>query len=120
ALEAAGRAAAALRECLPETLAALLDGYAERITARSGELCATAHAETGYPVAPRLADIELPRTTGQLRQAAAAAREGSWTQPTIDTKAGIRSCYVPLGPICVFGPNNFPLAFGSISGGDFA
>jgi 2,5-dioxopentanoate dehydrogenase len=29
--------------------------------------------------------------------------------------------YVPLnGPVIVFGPNNFPLAFNAISGGDFA
>jgi len=40
--------------------------------------------------------------------------------PTIDTQANIRSYYAPLGPVCVFGPNNFPFAFGSISGGDFA
>lgn len=40
--------------------------------------------------------------------------------PTIDTAAGIRSSYESLGPICVFGPNNFPFAFGSVSGGDFA
>ncbi len=39
---------------------------------------------------------------------------------TIDTKAGIRSCLESLGPVCVFGPNNFPFAFGSVSGGDFA
>ncbi|MEX2559101.1 MAG: aldehyde dehydrogenase family protein, partial [Pirellulales bacterium] len=48
------------------------------------------------------------------------AREGAGALPTIDTKLGIRSHYVPLGPVAVFGPNNFPLAFGSISGGDFA
>lgn len=40
--------------------------------------------------------------------------------PTIDTKLNIRSCYEPLGPICVFGPNNFPFAFNSVAGGDFA
>jgi len=79
-----------------------------------------AHLETALPVAPRLADVELPRTTGQLRQAAQAAREGSWSIPTIDTKTNIRSFFAPLGPVCVFGPNNFPFAFGSISGGDFA
>jgi NADP-dependent aldehyde dehydrogenase len=39
---------------------------------------------------------------------------------TIDSQAGIRSCYMPIGPVCVFGPNNFPFAFGSVSGGDFA
>src|SRR5690606_7672747 len=59
-------------------------------------------------------------TSNQLRLAAAAARSGDWALATIDTKAGIRSCYESLGPICVFGPNNFPFAFGSASGGDFA
>lgn len=40
--------------------------------------------------------------------------------PTIDTKANIRSCYQAIGPVCVFGPNNFPFAYNSIAGGDFA
>jgi NADP-dependent aldehyde dehydrogenase len=79
-----------------------------------------ASRETALPVEPRLASGELPRTTGQLRQAAVAARTASWRQPTIDTEFNIRSCFGPLGPVAVFGPNNFPLAFGSISGGDFA
>ncbi|OYV81927.1 MAG: ketoglutarate semialdehyde dehydrogenase, partial [Planctomycetia bacterium 21-64-5] len=120
ALAAAAAAAEKLQTASPETIARFLDRYAERIEQRAGEICEKAHQETGYPVSPRLADVELPRTTGQLRQAAAAAREGSWCMATIDTKANIRSCFLPLGPICVFGPNNFPLAFGSISGGDFA
>jgi NADP-dependent aldehyde dehydrogenase len=72
------------------------------------------------PASPRLRDVELPRTTGQLRQAAAAAREGSWLRPTIDTKAGLRSCLAPVGPVWVLGPNNFPFAFNGVSGGDFA
>jgi NADP-dependent aldehyde dehydrogenase len=55
-----------------------------------------------------------------LRQAAAAALEGSWALPTIDTQLNIRSMLAPLGPVCVFGPNNFPLAFNSVAGGDFA
>ena len=62
----------------------------------------------------------MQRTTGLLRQAAAAARNGSWSLPTIDTQTGIRSVYRAIGPVCVLGPNNFPFAFGSISGGDFA
>ena len=72
------------------------------------------------PGAPRLKDVELPRTTSQLRQAAAAAREGSWALPTIDTKLNIRSCLASIGPVWVFGPNNFPFAFNSVAGGDFA
>src|SRR5262249_41344498 len=43
-----------------------------------------------------------------------------WALPTIDTKNNIRSMYGPIGPVAVFGPNNFPLAFNSASGGDFA
>ena len=40
--------------------------------------------------------------------------------PTIDTETNIRSILGPIGPVAVFGPNNFPLAFNSIAGGDFA
>ena len=120
ALSAAAGAAHAMWAVGPESIGAFLEDYAKRIEARTDELTATAHRETALPVSPRLATVELPRTTGQLRQAAAAAREGSWMMPTIDTKAGIRSCYAPLGPVAVFGPNNFPLAFNSIAGGDFA
>src|SRR6185369_11529560 len=46
--------------------------------------------------------------------------EGSWTLPTIDTKLNIRSYYAALGAVSVFGPNNFPFAFNSAAGGDFA
>jgi NADP-dependent aldehyde dehydrogenase len=120
ALQAAVAAADLLRRLPPEQIAAFLEGYATRIESKAGEIAAQAHLETALPLKPRLADVELPRTVNQLRQAAAAAREGSWALPTIDTQLNIRSCYLPLGPVCVFGPNNFPLAFGSISGGDFA
>ena len=120
ALAAATAAAAVLRAAAPDRVAAFLDAYAGRIEARKAEIVDVAHAETGLPKAPRLADVELPRTTGQLRQAAAAAREGSWTQPTIDTKLNIRSLLGSIGPVWVFGPNNFPFAFNSVAGGDFA
>ncbi len=120
ALTAAVTAAAQLRQKSGAQIAAFLEDYAARIESRADDLVATAHAETALPKAPRLADVELPRTTNQLRLGAAAARSGSWAQATIDTQAGIRSCFGPLGPVCVFGPNNFPFAFGSISGGDFA
>ena len=120
ALSAAAEAAAALRRIAPLQIAAFLRRFAERIEARAAQIIELAHLETGYPIKPRLADAEMPRTIGQLRQAAAAAEEGSWSQPTIDVPANIRSYLAPLGPVCVFGPNNFPLAFGSASGGDFA
>lgn len=119
ALEAATRALDILRRTPSETIAKFLERFAERIEARASELVEMAHNETGLPADPRLRSIELPRTTGQLRQAATAAREGSWALPTIDTKQNIRSCYAALGPIWVFGPNNFPFAFNSVAGGDF-
>lgn len=120
ALNAAAEAATVLRATPPEQIAKFLTRYVERIEARSAELVEIAHQETGLPKSPRLATVELPRTTGQLRQAAAAALEGSWALPTIDSKLNIRSALEPLGPVCVFGPNNFPYAYNGVAGGDFA
>ena len=84
------------------------------------EIVAAAQLESGLAAVPRLRDVELPRTVSQLRQAAAAARASSWRQPTIDAGANIRSYLAPIGPVCVFGPSNFPLAFSGAAGGDFA
>jgi NADP-dependent aldehyde dehydrogenase len=120
ALDAAAAAFETLRTLPGERIAHFLEQCAARFEGRKEELVETAHLETALPKSPRLADVELPRTTNQLRLAAAAVRDGSWRMATIDTKAGIRSYYAPLGPVCVFGPNNFPFAFGSCSGGDFA
>lgn len=120
ALEAAAAAFATMRSLGGVKIATFLEAFADRIEQRKDELVEMAHAETALPTAPRLADVELPRTTNQLRLAAAAARDQSWANATIDTAAGIRSCFEPIGPVCVFGPNNFPFAFGSASGGDFA
>ena len=120
ALNAAAGAASVLRETPPERIAKFLTRYAERIEARKNEIVEAAHTETALPKAPRLADVELPRTTNQLRQAAAAALEGSWAMPTIDAKLNIRSILAPLGPVLVFGPNNFPFAYNGVAGGDFA
>ena len=120
ALDAAAEAFGKMRSLPAAAIADFLEDYAAEIERRADDLVAAAHRETALPVSPRLQDVELPRTTGQLRQAAAAARSQVWRNPVIDTAAGIRSCLGPLGPVCVFGPNNFPFAFGSISGGDFA
>lgn len=120
AINAAAAAAKVVRNWPGERFAAFLERYAELIEARAADLIAMANAETGLPVEPRLKVAELPRTTNQLRQAAAAARDGSWAAPTIDTKNGIRAMFGPIGPVVVFGPNNFPFAFNGICGGDFA
>ena len=122
AVEAAAAAAEELEERHnPDGIADFLDTFADRIEGRRADLVEVANRETALPVTPRLDEIELPRTTGQLRQAAAAARERSWSLATIDTAAGIRSVYGPLGGgVAVFGPNNFPFAFNGAAGGDFA
>lgn len=120
ALDAAMLAARELRNASGTQIASFLDAYAAAVEAVTEELVAMAHQETGLAIKPRLQDVELSRTTTQLRQAASAAREGSWQQPVIDTKNNIRSHYAPIGPVVVFGPNNFPFAFNGISGGDFA
>ncbi len=120
-LQAAAGAVSELRGAPRQLLADFLDTYADRIEQRTDALVEAAHLETGLPAPTRLQSIELPRTTDQLRQAAAAVRARSWTQATIDTAANIRSCYGPLeGAVVVFGPNNFPFAFNGAAGGDFA
>lgn len=120
AIQAASRAFITVRDWPGKRFAEFLDRYATEITAVSEQIVAAAHQETALPVIPRLQDAELPRTINQLRQAAAAAEEGSWKSPVIDTKTDIRSQLGPIGPVAVFGPNNFPCAFNSIAGGDFA
>jgi NADP-dependent aldehyde dehydrogenase len=120
ALTAATKAAAELRTIEPAKIAAFLEAYAANIEAAADSIVAAAAEETALPVTPRLKDVELPRTTNQLRQAAAAVRDESWRHPTLDLEKNIRSCFAPIGPVVIFGPNNFPFAFNGVSGGDFA
>ncbi len=118
---AAGEAVAALRSVSHDARAEFLERYAEKLEGRAKELVEIAARETALPAEPRLGSVELPRTVGQLRQAAAAVRERSWCRATIDSKANLRSLHAPLGgPVLIFGPNNFPFAFNAVSGGDFA
>lgn len=120
AMAAAAAAAAALLETSAEQRAEFLDDLAKRLERKGMDVVKRAELETALPQATRLATVELPRTVGQLRQAAQAVRDRSWRLATIDTKNHIRSIHGPIGPVCIFGPNNFPLAFNGIGGGDFA
>ncbi|MFK7789834.1 MAG: aldehyde dehydrogenase family protein [Phycisphaeraceae bacterium] len=119
-LDAATDAYRTMRLLPAETLAAFLDLYASKIEANLEKLATIADEETALGKSPRFMNGEIPRTINQLQQAAAAAREGSWATPTIDTGTGIRSVMRPLGVVCVFGPNNFPFAYNGVAGGDFA
>lgn len=120
ALDAAAQAFDELHRLAPERRADFLEQYAKLIESHGRELAEIAHAETALPIEPRLLNVELPRTFNQLRSTAKAVRERSWTAPTIDVANNIRSMNMPLGPVAVFGPNNFPFAFNGVSGGDFA
>jgi len=121
AVTAGKSAATQLRDMSPDKVAEFLEKFAENIESRATEIVEMANLETALAKEPRLASVELPRTTNQLRQAASAARDRSWCHATIDRKTNIRSKYGPLGgAVAVFGPNNFPFAFNSCAGGDFA
>lgn len=120
ALDAAVAAARQLAALPDDHRATFLERYAQRLEAKAAELVAAAHAETGLAVKPRLTEIELPRMLDQLRQAAAAAREGTWRMAMIDAERNIRSAAFGLGPVVVFPPGNFPFAYGAVTGGDFA
>jgi len=120
ALTASADAAIELRNLPVERIGRFLNSYAARIEESAAAIVDLAHQETALPKTPRLATIEMGRTINQLRQAATAALDGSWSLPTIDTKLNIRSRHGPIGPVVVIGPNNFPLAFNGVAGGDFA
>jgi NADP-dependent aldehyde dehydrogenase len=96
-LDAAVGAAATLASLPGARLADFLERYADRLAARGRDLTAVAHAESGLDVTPRLFDVELPRTLDQLRQAAAAAREGTWRMGMIDSTRNIRSAAIAGG-----------------------
>lgn len=108
----------------PDRIGRFLDLFAERLDANRSRIALVAHEETGLPLETRLAQIEFNRMLGQLREAASAARDvtaNSWRSPLIDAESGIRSDFGPLGgAVLTIGPNNFPLAFHAVSGGDFA
>lgn len=121
AVHAAKDSATILQSTSPDKIADFLEAFAANIEANGEEICRVAETETALPYEPRLHTVELGRTTNQLRQAATAVRQRTWTTATIDSANNIRSMYRPLnGPVVIFGPNNFPLAFNAISGGDFA
>jgi 2,5-dioxopentanoate dehydrogenase len=105
---------------------AFLRKIAAKIELIAAEIVERAGLETALPQG-RLQG-ELARTCGQLRLFAELAEEGSWVTARIDhgdpdrkpgPRPDIRSMLRPLGPVVVFAPSNFPLAF-SVAGGDTA
>ena len=102
-----------------------LYAIAEELENSDDELIKICMDETNLPEA-RLKN-EKARTIFQLRSYADYCVSGEWIDARIDTavtdrtppKPDIRKMNVPLGPVVVFGPSNFPLAY-STGGGDTA
>lgn len=121
AIELGGTAYREIQQAGPVATANFLRTFADSIEDRRVELVEAAARETALDARPRLEEIELPRTTDQLRQAARVCAARSWTEPTICTQHNISSMFRPLpGPVVVLGPNNFPFAFNGVAGGDAA
>jgi NADP-dependent aldehyde dehydrogenase len=109
-----------------KTRAALLRHIASGIEGLGDTLTQRVMTETALPEGRVLA--ETLRTCNQLRMFADLVDEGSWVDARIEhadpdrtpvPKPDVRSMLRPLGPVAVFGPSNFPLAF-STAGGDTA
>lgn len=114
-------AASELNTIDPRRFAAFLDSHASLIDERRKSIAEMAHLETGLEISPRLMESEMDRTIDQLSQAAGCVRSGEWVSARIDTEKNLRSMYEPLGGgVLTIGPNNFPLAYNAIAGGDFA
>ena len=120
AIEAAVKIVPTLETASPDQIALFLRTYADNLDGNSEAICAAAENESGLPMPTRLQKVEMPRATRQLRLAADAAESQVWRNPIVDTEINLASCRGPIGPVFVIGPNNFPLAFNAIAGGDFA
>lgn len=127
---AAARAATAAFSAFSRTdgaeRAALLQRIADGLVAHTKALAERFVAETGLPRAR--AEGEIDRTCGQLRLFATLITGPDWAEPRHDPalparqpqpRPELRSLLRPIGPVAVFGPANFPLAFG-VAGGDTA
>jgi len=110
----------------PALRARFLRAIARGIEALGNSLIECAARETALAEA-RLVG-ERARTCAQLRMFADIAEANQWIDECIEAgdpartpqpKPTIRSRFVPLGPVVVFGASNFPLAF-SVAGGDTA
>lgn len=110
----------------PKERADFLEAIADQIEELGDALLERYTAESGLPQAR--AAGERARTCGQLRMFAGLLRESRWNRPEIEQaqpdrkplpKPDTRLRAVALGPVAVFGPANFPLAF-SVAGGDTA
>ncbi len=125
AAELAGQAGVPYARLTAVRRAEFLRAIADAIEALGAPLLERARQETGLGET-RLAG-ERARTCTQLRMFAAITEEGTWLDARIDhgnpsrqpPKPDLRSMRTPIGPVVIFSPANFPLAY-SVAGGDTA
>ncbi|ROZ42731.1 aldehyde dehydrogenase (NADP(+)) [Rhodococcus sp. WS3] len=124
-VEQARSAGSSLADLKPSERAQLMRSIADELDA-DPEVVAAADLETALGV-PRLTG-ELARTSFQFRFFADVLDDGAYLGAVIDRQVpgpppvghpDLRRMLSPLGPVAVFGPSNFPLAFGVV-GGDTA
>jgi NADP-dependent aldehyde dehydrogenase len=108
----------------PPRRAVFLRAAARLLESQRERIVAIADLESGLGAA-RL-NGELDRTVGQIRMFADLLDDGSFVDATISPgdpvakplpRPDVRRLRVPLGPVAVVTPSNFPLAFGA-AGGD--
>ena len=112
AFRAADDAVVALRDRSPlEAIARFLDDYAARIEARRRRAGRTRRARDGPAARAAPRNVELPRTTNQLRQGAAAARDRSWCarRPSTPRRTSARATGRWAARCVVFGPEQLPV-----------
>ncbi len=125
---AAARAAAAFerwRRVPPKERAKALRAAANALADARDEIIATVDLEAALGDA-RI-NSELARTIGQLHAFGDLLDEGAYVEAIIDRanpaatppRPELRRMLQPLGPVAVFTPSNFPLAYG-VAGGDTA
>lgn len=114
------------RRKTPGERAAFLRKIADEIEALGDSLIERFVAESGLPAGR--AEGERARTCGQLRLFAETLETPGWNRPGIEharpdrkplPKPDTRIRSIGIGPVAVFGPANFPLAF-TVAGGDTA
>lgn len=106
--------------------ARFLNKIVEALEGAAGPLVERYTQESGLP--PERARSELERTCKQLRLFADLICQGGWNGEALEAadpgrkpapRPSTRTRYIGIGPIAVFGPSNFPLAYDA-AGGDTA
>lgn len=122
----AARCAPALANSPDRDRAALLRGLAAALEGHRDPLIDIADRETALG-RPRLSG-EIDRTAFQLRAFADHVADGTYRQtvrqpavagPPPQGRPALVRTWIPIGPVVVFAPSNFPFAF-SVLGGDTA